>query len=113
MGIVSGTQEYPSDQVDDRGKSILKGLVGFLLFPSLAIGLILGAAVMGLVYFENSHQGRIFPGVVIWGIELGGMTPEDARVGLTEAFPYPNQIAFTFRDPGTGIVCSGRSQPER
>lgn len=102
MGIVSGTQEYPSDQADDRGKSLLKGLLGFLLFPTLAFGLILSAAVLGLVYFENSHQGRIFPGVVIWGIELDGMTPADARSRLTEAFPYPNQVAFTFRDPGTG-----------
>lgn len=97
-----------SDVKDNRGqsRSFLAGLVGFMLVPTLALGVLLVAAVIGLIYFENSHQDRIYPGVSIWGVDLGGMTREDAKQALQAAFPYPTQQAFTFRDPGTGRTWS-------
>ncbi len=100
MSSMSETQEYSSDQVQDR--SLLRNLGGFFLFPILAVGLILGAVVLGLVYFENSHQERIYPGVIIWGVDLGEMTRQEAERALLAAFSYPDEPAFTFHDPGTG-----------
>jgi hypothetical protein len=80
----------------------LKKLVGFLLIPAIALAAILGGAVFGLVAFENSYQDRIYPGVVIWNTDLGGMTRQEAQAALLDAFPYPNEPAFSFRDPGIG-----------
>ena len=101
MSIMSGTQELSPDQ-DQPGNPLLKNLIGFLLIPTLAGMILLAAAVVGVLVFENRHEKRIYPGVVIWGVELSGMTRQEAGDALTAAFPYPNQEAFTFRDPGTG-----------
>lgn len=98
MASMSGAQDNGSD----RFISLLKNLVGFFLFPSMAVAVILGAAVLGVVYFERIHQDRIYPGVVIWAVDLGGMEREEAGNALADAFPYPDEPAFTFQDPGTG-----------
>ena len=101
MSIVSATQKAGSDQ-GHRDQTWLKKLVGFLLIPALTFAVVLGAAVFGLVSFENSYQDRIYPGVVIWNTNLSGMTRQEAEDVLLAAFPYPNEFAFSFRDPGTG-----------
>jgi len=101
MSMMSGTQELSPDQ-DQPGNPLLKNLIGFLLIPTLVGLIVVAAAVVGLLLFENRHEKRIYPGVVIWGVELGGMTRQEAGEALQAAFPYPNQTAFTFRDPGTG-----------
>ncbi len=105
MSATSGTQEHEARRVSSSA-SLLKSLAGFLLVPALAIALVMGAAAAGLIYFEQSYEGRIYPGVTAWGVDLEGMTPEEARDALVDAFPYPDQTAFTFRDPGTGQTWS-------
>ena len=82
------------------GGSFLTSLAGFLLFPVLAFGLILVAAGLGLIYFENHQRGRIYPGVVVWGVDLSQMTTQEARDALIDVFPYPHQNAFSFHDAG-------------
>jgi vancomycin resistance protein YoaR len=101
MSIVSDTSDYDSDQSVGRG-SFVKNLAAFFVIPIVILGLILAAVLLGLVYFEGQHRDRIYPGVVVWSTDLERMTPEEATQALTAAFPYPNQPAFTFRDPGTG-----------
>ena len=97
MSAASDTREY-----HHQPRSFKSGLLGFLLIPTLALGILIVATVLGVVYYENSYQERVFPGVSIWGVELGGMTRAEAQEALATAFPYPNQEAFSFRDPGTG-----------
>src|SRR5512136_1309597 len=56
------------------------------------------AAIMALVLFEASYVGKIFPGVQMWGLDLGGMRPDEAALALEARFPYPNQPMITLRD---------------
>ncbi len=101
MSMMSGTQERNATPAG-RGSSVLRSLFGFLLIPTIAALVVLAAVVLGVLAFENSHENRIYPGVVIWGVDLAGMTPGEAAEALLAAFPYPNQVAFRFRDSGTG-----------
>lgn len=98
---MSKTQERSTNR-DRRSSPLLRNLFGFLLIPALAVLVVLAAAVVGLLAFENSYENRIYPGVVIWGVDLSGKSPDEASEALAAAFPYPSQMAFRFRDPGTG-----------
>ena len=97
MSAASDAREY-----HQQPRSFMSGLLGFLLVPTLALGILVVATVVGVIYYENSYEERIYPGVSIWGVELSGMTHDEAQAALTAAFPYPDQEAFSFRDPGTG-----------
>lgn len=67
-----------------------------ILFISGAI--LLFAAVVGLiVLFQIAYQDKIYPGVVSYGVSLGGLTAEQARETLDGRFTYDDQAVFTFR----------------
>lgn len=69
--------------------------------PVLAIsGSFLLFMVLGLflVAFQMRHADRIFPGVSVYGVNLGGMTVEEAKHTLAGRFSYPAEAVFTFRD---------------
>lgn len=68
------------------------------LVPSVLIILIIAAVVTAIAAFEIFYSDRIYPGVSIWGIELGGLTREEAAALVETSFPYPNQPAITLRD---------------
>ncbi len=101
MTTMDTTQESGAES-GRQERAWLKKLVGFLLIPAVALAVILGAAVAGLISYENRYQDRIYPGVVIWNTDLGGMTRPEAEAALLDAFPYPSERVFSFRDPGTG-----------
>ncbi|MCA9978541.1 MAG: peptidoglycan binding domain-containing protein, partial [Anaerolineales bacterium] len=77
-------------------------LTYFLVIPLTAFALFTLAAAVTFAGYQNQHDGRIFTGVTVWGVDLGGMTPAEAKAALTAAFPYPDETAVTFTDPGTG-----------
>ncbi len=54
----------------------------FLAFAVAAL-LGAGAAVAGLAAFHESFAGRILPGVSAAGVDLGGLTAEQARAAIT------------------------------
>lgn len=83
-------------------RPVLLNLAGFMLIPATTLALVLCIAMVGIIYFENSHQDRIYPGVAILGIDLGGMSAVEAKKALDAAFPYPDHATFSFTDPGTG-----------
>ncbi|MGQ0604114.1 MAG: VanW family protein [Anaerolineales bacterium] len=56
------------------------------------------AAATALAFFEISYRDRIYPGVRAWGVDLSGMTPEEASFALSGAFTYPNEPAFLLAD---------------
>jgi vancomycin resistance protein YoaR len=70
--------------------------------------LVLAAAFMTVVTFAAAlivastfglrYQGKIYPGVSAWGVDLSGQTPAAAAAALTGAFNYPSQQACVFRD---------------
>lgn len=55
-------------------------------------------ALAGLIAaFQIAYQGKIYPGVYSYGVDLAGMTPEQARAALDGRFTYDEQAVFTFR----------------
>ncbi len=55
-------------------------------------------AALGVAGYQIYYDGLIFPGVSVWGIDLSGMTPEQAVEALTGQFHYPQTVTITFRD---------------
>jgi len=62
--------------------------VGSLLL--LVLSLLLSAGVGLVAAFEIRYQERIFPGVRVNSVDLGGMTPAEADAFLTQAFGQSN-----------------------
>jgi len=54
-----------------RALCVLLG-VGFILLPGSVLA------------FESYHADRIYPGVKVWGVDVGGMRPEEAVLALEE-----------------------------
>ncbi len=73
-------------------QTLWAGLLGFAL---AAVVLLTVAAGYGLTY-----RGRIFPGVRVRGVDVGGLTPEEAAARLDIALTYPTSgtITLTYRD---------------
>jgi vancomycin resistance protein YoaR len=66
--------------------------------PLVGVVAVVLMAVMALVVFEASYIGKIFPGVQMWGLDLGGMRPDQAALAMEARFPYANQPIITLRD---------------
>jgi len=56
--------------------------VAFLI--SVFVGLVVGAGA--LYAFDRQYTGRVLPGVSVGGIDLAGLTPEDATARLESSF---------------------------
>jgi len=66
--------------------------------PPLLIVASFALMAMAAFLFEIAYLGRIFPGVQMWGLDLGGMRPEEATLALEARFPYDSQPIITFHD---------------
>src|SRR5215213_3366229 len=52
----------------------------------LVVALFVAAGAAGLALYASSHQGRIYQGIQVAGLDLGGLSPVDARARLEEHF---------------------------
>jgi vancomycin resistance protein YoaR len=52
----------------------------------LVVALFLAAGAAGLALYASSHQDRIYQGVRVAGLDLGGLSSADARASLEEHF---------------------------
>src|SRR5690606_36742057 len=68
-----------------------------VLFFTAIIPLLI-ALVMLVAGFHLSYEGKITPGISAYGINLGGMTREQAIAVLENQFRYDETAVFTFRD---------------
>ena len=73
----------------------------FRFFTAFLISLIvgLGIGVSGLYAFDRQYANRILPGVTVGGIDVGGMSPQEATSRLDQAFASFSQ--------GKAILTSG------
>ncbi len=55
---------------------------------------------MGLAVFEMGYLNRIYPGVSVWGVELGGKNRAEATERLSRQLLFLQQETVTFRDGG-------------
>jgi vancomycin resistance protein YoaR len=70
---------------NERTRRLVRPGRRFLLFV-LTILLGMAAVVAGLVVMHERQVGRILPGISAAGVEIGGMTPDDARAALAAHF---------------------------
>ncbi len=82
---------YPQTKKQTTAEQLmLAGLLGIIGFFVLA----------GLVYvgFQISYAGRIYPGVKVAGVDVGGLTPSAAGAKLTETFDFPQHGRIFLQD---------------
>lgn len=70
---------------------ILTAFLGGLL-------IFLGLTVAWVVGYQLVYAGRIFPGVSVAGVDLSGMSPDQAALKLSEQLSFPISGKVVFRD---------------
>jgi vancomycin resistance protein YoaR len=87
-----------SAQPRDRGRKL-----GFFFIPpiiTLALVALIIAALLGVYRAQN--RDRIYPGVTVWGADIGGNTLAEAQAELSQLLAYPDTAAITLVNPVTG-----------
>ena len=80
-----------------QGRGCLStGFVVFLLATLGAIGLFSAWTVRQVVL--GRYEGRIYPNVTVLGVDLGGLTPDEAAGRVTEAFGQYDAGSLTLSD---------------
>jgi len=69
-------------------------LLTFLAFSSFAAG------------YQYRYSGLIFPGVSVAGIDMSGLTPDEASARLWDQLTYPRQGRVAFQDGNTVWVAT-------
>jgi vancomycin resistance protein YoaR len=70
------------------------------LIAALTGGLVLfiSGVLMWTLGYQLLYAGRIFPGVSVAGVDLSGLSPDDAALKLNQALSYPINGKVVFRD---------------
>ena len=94
-----------SEETLDRRRSIHlvrpgRRFVAFVIVILLAVG----AGIGGLYAFHESLAGQILPGVSAAGVELGGLTPDQARAALVERYAALGTGGVTLRTTATSTT---------
>src|SRR3982751_4035074 len=91
---------YPSNDFyipQQREASINPWLVRLpILFISGCVLLVMALLAL-LMLFQFQFGNKALPGLSAYNVNMGGMTREQAKVALTNAFTYDKQAVFTFR----------------
>ncbi len=74
------------------------GLAGKIIFVLIS-GLLIGTVIfLGFSWFyQRSYQQKIYEGVTVSGINVGGLTQDEANQLLRQQLRYPTESAFAFR----------------
>ena len=76
--------------------------LAFFLAPVLAGFLLLFVVLaIWLVSYQSRHNGRIFTGISVMGVDLSGMEVAEAEAALNQNFNYANTEQIVFVDPET------------
>lgn len=68
-----------------------------LIIGGVLVAVIVAAALVGSAY-QVISRGKIFPGVTVWDVDVGGMTPDEAEAALMDGFDYPQTAVFILYD---------------
>ena len=70
------------------------------ILTALAAGVVLffGIVFMWVVGYQLVYAGRIFPGVSVAGVDISGMSPQDAALKLSQTLTYPISGKVLFQD---------------
>ena len=90
---------YPAAHRTPIVAQLLTAVIGGLV-------LFLGAIFLWTLGYQLLYAGRIFPGVSVAGIDLSGMSPQDAALKLSQTLSYPISGKVLFRDGSNVWVAS-------
>ena len=79
-------------------------LAYFLAGPIAALALTAIGLAVWLGMYDLRHEGKIYTGVSVWGIELSEMDRAEAEATLAAAFPTWQQQSISFTDSNTGQI---------
>ncbi|MBN1427406.1 MAG: VanW family protein [Anaerolineae bacterium] len=98
--MTSWNQQAAFDDTYDDGPGLFSQLwLGRMTLIAVSIIILVNLiAALCVAGYQIYYDGAIFPGVNVWGVELGGMTPAEAAVTLQGQFTYPQSATITFRD---------------
>ena len=91
-----------SPQPFETGNGTLRRNLAYFFAAPLATVLLLfvGLAIL-LVSYQSRHNGRIFTGISVMGVDLSQMEMGEAEVALSQNFSYPTSEQITLVDPAT------------
>jgi LysM repeat protein len=79
-----------------------KNRTGWFLYAGIlaVVGLFVGVTGLALASrtYEQYYDGRIYPGVDVYGVDLGGLTVDEAAATLQSALPDLSALPLTLRD---------------
>jgi len=90
---------YPASQRTPLLAQLLAAFVGGII-------LFFGAIFLWTLGYQLIYAGRIFPGVSVAGIDLSGMSPQNAALKLSQTLSYPISGKVLFRDGSNVWVAS-------
>lgn len=88
--MASYSYPYPQQRIPILPQ-ILAAIVGGLI-------LFLGITIIWTVGYQLIYAGRIFPGVSVAGVDVSGLSPNDAALKLSQTLSYPISGKILFRD---------------
>ncbi len=90
-------------QLPNRNKDLLPQILAAALGGVI---LFLGAIIVWTLGYQLIYAGRIFPGVSVAGIDLSGLSPNEAALKLNQTLSYPISGKLVFRNGDTTWVAS-------
>jgi vancomycin resistance protein YoaR len=74
-------------------------------FPKQALVILVGGVITFTVFvivwvlgYQLIYAGKIFPGVSVGGVDVSGLSPNEAALKLSQTLSYPNTGKILFRD---------------
>jgi len=81
----------------------LKNATIYLIIPSLILTIIIFGS---LALYSAAFAGKIYPGISIAGVAIGGKTPKDSTFILSEKTEVPAALTLTYQDQSFKIKTS-------
>jgi len=78
--------------------TLLTGLIFFVIFLFLSS-----------ILYQVWYNGRIYPGVSMLGVDMGGLTPREAEDVISASFPYPQNgsVKLKYQDKSWDFTPAG------
>lgn len=98
-----------------QSSSHLSSLKATLIGLAIVIGMVMvvvGGCIAASFVYHNMYAVKIYPGVSIFGIPLGGLTEEQARVRLEQATNQTLAQGFSFDLAGETLTVSNAQEKE-
>lgn len=82
------------EKENKKTTNILEKII-FILFSGITLGVI--ALIAFSLIYQKTYADKIYKGVMISGVDIGGSTKEEADRILREKLKYPTEAAFAFK----------------